>query len=66
MAVGDTITAARYNITIRIAVVQEKEQVTKVMDKQLQAQTVSVGATVTAQDMANLFVDINKCRVPNR
>ena len=36
------------------------------MDKQLQAQTVSVGATVTAQDMANLFVDINKCRVPKQ
>lgn len=64
MAVGDTITAARYNIIrARIAAVLGKGAGDEGYGQAITSQTVSVGATVTAQDMANLFVDINKCRV---
>ena len=49
MAVGDTIIPARYNIIpARIAaVICVGSAVTKAMDKQEQAQTVAVGATIT-------------------
>tara|TARA_B100001287_G_scaffold45222_1_gene34298 strand:- start:2888 stop:3802 length:915 start_codon:yes stop_codon:yes gene_type:complete len=64
MAVGDTITAARYNIIrARINAVLGLGAGDEGYGQAVQSTTVATGATVTAQHMSNLFSDINKCRV---
>jgi len=64
MAVGDTITAARYNnIQARIATVLGIGSGTDGYGQTLNSSTVSVGATVTAQDMQNLYDDMVAARV---
>ena len=64
MAVGDTITAARYNIIrARINAVLGLGAGDEGYGQAVESTTVATGATVTAQHMSNLFSDINKCRV---
>ena len=64
MAVGDTITAARYNIIqARIAAVIGVGSGDEGYGQARASQTVAVGATITAQDMANLFTDMTKIRL---
>ncbi len=64
MAVGDTITAARYNIIrARINAVLGLGAGDEGYGQAVQSTTVATGATVTAQHMSNLFSDINRCRV---
>jgi len=64
MAVGDTITAARYNIIqARIAAVIGLGSGDEGYGQARASQTVAVGATITAQDMANLFTDMTKIRL---
>jgi hypothetical protein len=55
MAVGDTITAARYNIIqARIAAVIGLGSGDEGYGQARTSSTAAVGATITAQDMANL------------
>mgnify|MGYP003344175950 FL=1 len=64
MAVGDTITAARYNIIrARINAVLGLGAGDEGYGQAVESTTVATGATVTAQHMSNLFSDINKCRI---
>ena len=64
MAVGDTITAARYNIIqARVAAVIGVGSGDEGYGQARASQTVAVGATVTAQDMTNLFTDMTKIRL---
>lgn len=64
MAVGDTITAARYNIIqARIAAVIGLGSGDEGYGQARASSTVAVGATITAQDMANLFSDMTKIRL---
>ena len=64
MAVGDTNTAARYNIIrARINAVLGLGAGDEGYGQAVQSTTVATGATVTAQHMSNLFSDINRCRV---
>ena len=64
MAVGDIITAARYNIIrARINAVLGLGAGDEGYGQAVQSTTVATGATVTATHMANLYADINKCRV---
>ena len=64
MAVGDTITAARYNIIrARINAVLGLGAGDEGYGQAVESTTVATGATVTAQHMSNLFSDINRCRV---
>lgn len=64
MAVGDTITAARYNnIRARVAAVLGLGAGDEGYGQAVTSQTVSVGNTVTAQDMVNLDTDLTKIRV---
>ena len=64
MAVGDTITAARYNIIqARIAAVIGLGSGDEGYGQARASSTAAVGATITAQDMANLFTDMTKIRL---
>ena len=64
MAVGDTITAARYNIIqARIAAVIGLGSGDEGYGQARTSSTAAVGATITAQDMSNLFTDMNKIRL---
>ena len=64
MAVGDTITAAWYNIIqARVAAVIGLGSGDEGYGQARASQTVAVGATVTAQDMTNLFTDMTKIRL---
>ena len=64
MAVGDTITAARYNIIqARIAAVIGIGSGDEGYGQARASSTVAVGATVTAQHMTNLFNDMTKIRL---
>jgi len=64
MAVGDTITAARYNnLQARIATVLGTGSGTDGYGQTLASSTVSVGATVNATDMQNLYDDMVAARV---
>ena len=64
MAVGDTITAARYNnIRARVAAVLGLGAGDEGYGQSVTSQTVVVGNTVTAQDMVNLDTDLTKIRV---
>ena len=64
MAVGDTITAARYNnIRARIAGVLGLGSGDEGYGQAVTSSTVAVGATVTASDMSNLSSDMTKCRL---
>ena len=64
MAVGDTITAARYNIIqARIAAIIGVGSGDEGYGQARASSTVAVGATVTAQDMTNLFTDMTKIRL---
>lgn len=64
MAVGDTITAARYNnIRARVAAILGLGAGDEGYGQAVTSQTVAVGATVTAQDMINLDTDLTKIRV---
>lgn len=64
MAVGDTITAARYNIIrARIAAVLGLGSGDEGYGQAVESSTVAVGATITAQHMADLNSDITKCRL---
>ena len=59
MAVGDTITAARYNIIqARVAAVIGLGSGDEGYGQSRTSSTVAVGATITAQDMQNLFTRI--------
>jgi hypothetical protein len=64
MAVGDTITAARYNIIqARVAAVIGLGSGDEGYGQARTSSTVAVGATITAQDMQNLFTDMTKIRL---
>ena len=64
MAVGDIITAARYNIIqARIAAVIGLGSGDEGYGQARTSSTVAVGATITAQDMQNLFTDMTKIRL---
>ena len=64
MAVGDTITAARYNIIqARIAAIIGQGSGDEGYGQARASSTVAVGATITAQDMTNLFTDMTKIRL---
>tara|TARA_B100001057_G_C22867549_1_gene957245 strand:- start:206 stop:1120 length:915 start_codon:yes stop_codon:yes gene_type:complete len=64
MAVGDIITAARYNIIrARTNAVLGLGAGDEGYGQAVQSTAVAVGATVTAQHMANLYTDINKIRI---
>ena len=64
MAVGDTITAARYNtIQARIAAVIGVGSGDEGYGQARASSTVTVGSTITAQHMANLFTDMTKIRL---
>ena len=64
MAVGDTITAARYNIIqARIAAVIGLGSGDEGYGQSRASSTVAVGATISAQDMTNLFTDMTKLRL---
>ena len=64
MAVGDTITAARYNIIqARVAAVIGLGSGDEGYGQSRTSSTVAVGATITAQDMQNLFTDMTKIRL---
>jgi len=64
MAVGDTITAARYNIIqARIAAVIGLGSGDEGYGQARTSSTVAVGAIVTAQHMANLHTDMTKIRL---
>ena len=63
MAVGDIITAARYNIIqARVAAVIGLGSGDEGYGQARTSSTVAVGATITAQDMQNLFTDMTKIR----
>jgi len=63
MAVGDTITAARYNnIRARIAAVIGVGSGDEGYGQAVSSSTIAVGATITAQDMVNLYNDMYKIR----
>jgi len=64
MAVGDTITAARYNtIQARIAAVIGVGSGDEGYGQARASSTVTVGSTITAQHMTNLFTDMTKIRL---
>tara|TARA_E500000178_G_scaffold353801_1_gene420707 strand:+ start:4283 stop:5197 length:915 start_codon:yes stop_codon:yes gene_type:complete len=64
MAVGDTITAARYNnIRARILAVLGLGSGDEGYGQAVQSSTIAVGETITAQDMTNLFNDMKKLRL---
>lgn len=64
MAVGDTITAARYNIIqARIAAIIGQGSGDEGYGQARASSTAAVGATITAQDMVNLFTDMTKIRL---
>lgn len=64
MAVGDTITAARYNnIRSRIAAVLGVGAGDEGYGQAVASTAVSVGDNVTAQDMLNLYNDMRKVRL---
>ena len=64
MAVGDTITAARYNIIqARVAAVIGVGSGDEGYGQARASSTAAVGATITAQDMVNLFTDMTKIRL---
>ena len=64
MAVGDTITAARYNIIqARLAAVIGLGSGDEGYGQSRASSTAAVGATITAQDMTNLFTDMTKIRL---
>mgnify|MGYP000055954483 CR=1 FL=1 len=64
MAVGDTITAARYNtIKARIAAVLGLGSGDEGYGQAVASSTIAVGATITAQDMINLYNDMYKVRL---
>lgn len=64
MAVGDTITAARYNIIrARIAAVLGLGSGDEGYGQAVSSSTIAVGATVQAQDMVNLYNDMYKIRL---
>ena len=64
MAVGDIITAARYNnIRARVASILGVGSGTEGYGQAVTSSTVAVGATVTAQDMENLHTDLTKIRL---
>jgi|TARA_B100001093_G_scaffold352195_1_gene336635 hypothetical protein len=64
MAVGDIITAARYNIIqARVAAVIGLGSGDEGYGQARTSSTVAVGATITAQDMQNLFTDMTKIRL---
>jgi hypothetical protein len=64
MAVGDTITAARYNIIqARVAAVIGLGSGDEGYGQARTSSTAAVGATITAQDMTNLFTDMTKIRL---
>lgn len=64
MAVGDTITAARYNnIRARISAVLGVGSGDEGYGQAVQSSTIAVGGTITAQDMINLYNDMYKCRL---
>jgi len=64
MAVGDTITAARYNIIqARVAAVIGLGSGDEGYGQARTSSTAAVGATITAQDMQNLFTDMTKIRL---
>lgn len=64
MAVGDTITAARYNIIrARIAAVLGLGSGDEGYGQAVASRTIAVGATVQAQDMINLYNDMYKVRL---
>tara|TARA_B100000683_G_scaffold252663_1_gene269763 strand:+ start:21034 stop:21948 length:915 start_codon:yes stop_codon:yes gene_type:complete len=64
MAVGDIITAARYNIIrARIAAVLGLGAGDEGYGQAVQSKTISAGKTVTASDMEDLYADMVRCRV---
>jgi len=61
MAVGDTITAARYNnIRARVAGILGVGSGSEGYGQAVQSSNVAVGDTVTAEDMENLHTDLTK------
>jgi hypothetical protein len=64
MAVGDTITAARYNIIrARVAAVLGLGSGDEGYGQAVSSSTIAVGETITAQDMINLYNDMYKIRL---
>lgn len=64
MAVGDLITAARFNnMQARIAAIMGNGSGTDGYGQTLQSSQVSVGEVVTAAHMANLYVDMRDARI---
>lgn len=64
MAVGDIITAARYNIIqARVAAVLGLGSGDEGYGQAVSSSTISVGATVQASDMVKLYDDLYKCRL---
>lgn len=64
MAVGDIITAARYNnIRARVASILGVGSGDEGYGQAVTSSTVAVGNTVTAQDMLNLYNDMRKVRL---
>ena len=64
MAVGDTITAARYNIIrARIAAILGLGAGDEGYGQGVSSTTIAAGATVTASQMVNLYDDMVKCRL---
>lgn len=64
MAVGDTITAARYNIIrARVAAVLGLGSGDEGYGQAVSSSTIAVGETITAQDMINLYNDMFKIRL---
>jgi len=64
MAVGDTITAARYNIIrARIAAVLGLGSGDEGYGQAIESSTISSGATITAADMVKLYNDMYKIRL---
>tara|TARA_B100000214_G_scaffold373674_1_gene354520 strand:+ start:1217 stop:2131 length:915 start_codon:yes stop_codon:yes gene_type:complete len=64
MAVGDTITAARYNIIrARIAAILGLGAGDEGYGQGVSSTTVAAGSTVTASQMVNLYDDMVKCRL---
>ncbi len=64
MAVGNDITAARYNnIRSRIAAVLGLGSGDEGYGQSVKSETIAVGATVSAVDMENLFDDMTKIRL---
>lgn len=64
MAVGDTITAARYNIIrARIAAILGLGSGDEGYGQAISSSTIATGATITANDMINLYNDMYKIRL---